>query len=62
MTTAAATVLVVHDSEGTRLVFADWLRRAGYIVLEAASGEEALAQLTRTGIDLALIDVGRRGR
>ncbi|HEY2299430.1 MAG TPA: SpoIIE family protein phosphatase [Jatrophihabitans sp.] len=57
MTDPSATVLVVHDSEGTRLVFADWLRRAGYTVVEAATGEEALSQITRTAIDLALVDV-----
>jgi CheY-like chemotaxis protein len=57
MTESAPTVIVVHDAEGTRLVFADWLRRAGYNVLEAVTGEEALGHVTRTGVDLALVDV-----
>ena len=57
MTGPSATILIVHDSEGTRLVFADWLRRAGHNVLEAATGQDALAHVTRTGVDLTLVDV-----
>lgn len=52
-----ATVLLVHDSDGTRLVFAEWLRRAGHDVVEVTTGQEALAQIKRAKIDLVLVDV-----
>ncbi len=52
-----ATVLLVHDNEGTRLVFAEWLRRAGHTVLEVATGHDGLASLTRAKVDLVLVDV-----
>lgn len=51
------TVLVVHDSEGTRLVLADWLRRAGHTVVEANTGADGLAELTRVRVDLVVVDV-----
>src|SRR5262252_3848196 len=40
---AGATVLFVDDEPALRTVIAIMLRRAGYRVIEAASGEEALA-------------------
>jgi CheY-like chemotaxis protein len=52
-----ATVLVVDDSEGTRFVFSNWLRRAGYMVHEAATGSEALEILAQTRFDIVLLDV-----
>ncbi len=53
----SATVLLVHDNDGTRLVFAEWLRRAGHDVIEVATGQDALSQVTRAKIDLVLVDV-----
>jgi CheY-like chemotaxis protein len=53
----AVSVLIVDDSEGIRLVFADWLRRAGYTVVEASTGREALELLNRTRFDLVLLDI-----
>jgi CheY-like chemotaxis protein len=50
-------ILVVDDSEGSRYVVATWLRREGYDVLEAATGEEALALAATAGIDLGVLDV-----
>jgi CheY-like chemotaxis protein len=43
--TNACCILVVEDHLGVRDFIADHLRDAGYIVLEAASGEEAIAML-----------------
>ena len=50
-------ILVVDDTDGSRLVFADWLRRAGYQVVEAATGADALALLSRSRFDLVLLDI-----
>ncbi|GAA4702554.1 hypothetical protein GCM10023215_47310 [Pseudonocardia yuanmonensis] len=52
------TVLVVDDNAGNRYVAASWLRRAGYRVLEAATGTEALDRVARDPIDVVLLDVG----
>ena len=53
----SARVLIIHDNEGTRLVFAEWLRRAGHEVVEVATGQEGLEYLNRAKIDLVLVDV-----
>ncbi len=52
-----ATVLLVDDSEGTRFVFSNWLRRAGYMVHEAATGTEALELLAQIRFDIVVLDV-----
>jgi CheY-like chemotaxis protein len=54
---APAAVLVVDDQEGSRHVFASWLRRAGHVVHEAGTGAEALDLLARHGVQLVLLDV-----
>jgi len=46
----------VDDDVISRQVFALWLRHAGYFVLEAATGNEAL-QLARQQPDLVVLDV-----
>jgi CheY-like chemotaxis protein len=53
------TILLVEDEEGVRDVAARVLRRAGYRVLEAADGIEALEldAMFGAGIDLVLTDV-----
>jgi len=53
------TVLLVEDEEHLRMVVADSLRQAGYTVLEAQNGDEAIGYCTRHGgrIDLLLSDV-----
>jgi PAS domain S-box-containing protein len=60
---APATVLVVEDDEGVRRVAARSLRRAGYGVLSASSGPEALRLAAEHAgpIDLLLSDVGLPG-
>ena len=52
-------VLLAEDEPAVRRVAAGALRRAGYRVLEAADGEEALAHLRAhgEGIDVAVLDL-----
>jgi len=53
------TVLIVEDEQEVRRLAAEVLEAAGYQVLEAASGEEALAILDRHDgpLDLVIADV-----
>jgi DNA-binding response OmpR family regulator len=50
-------VLLAEDDECFRSLVAEALRAAGYEVIEAASGSEALACADRGSPDLALLDV-----
>jgi two-component system response regulator AtoC len=50
-------VLVVDDEENLRLVLRTYLKREGYEVEVAATGEEALALVERFGPDVILTDV-----
>ena len=50
-------VLVVDDEENLRLVVRTFLKREGYEVEVAASGEEALALVETFGPDVILTDV-----
>lgn len=52
----ARTILVVEDSKAQRLTYALQLRKAGYVVLEAASGEEALQICADSKPDFVLSD------
>lgn len=67
-TSGTETILLVEDNEGLRRLAARIIERAGYHVLPAASGEEALLLLERLGespLDLLLTDVvlpGMNGR
>jgi two-component system, cell cycle sensor histidine kinase and response regulator CckA len=55
---AGRTVLVVDDDRGVLRLTSRMLRMAGYKVLEAGSGPEALAVLRKEpGIDLVLTDI-----
>jgi CheY-like chemotaxis protein len=56
-----AAVLVVEENPLVRAVVASLLRQAGYSVVEAASGPEALAACRPGGFALALVDVGMEG-
>ena len=51
------TVLIVDDEPGVRKALGDDLRDEGYTVESVASGEECLERLTRTAIDLIVLDV-----
>jgi CheY-like chemotaxis protein len=55
--TGDATVLVVDDTPSKRYVLSSWLRRAGYTILEAATGGEALRSVDAQPIDLVVLDV-----
>lgn len=55
--TPEASVLVCDDTAAKRYVIASWLRRAGYEVLEAETGSQALDVASGGKIDLAVLDV-----
>ncbi|WP_035750046.1 PP2C family protein-serine/threonine phosphatase [Parafrankia discariae] len=57
MVTERAVILVVDDSESKRYILGSWLRRTGYLVVEAATGGEALLRLAERPPDLAVLDV-----
>ncbi len=52
-----ASVLIADDDPDARLVMADCLEEAGFDVIEARSGEEALRQLSRRQVSVALLDL-----
>lgn len=52
-----ATVLVVDDSATKRYLLVNWLSRAGFGVIEAETGAEALARVADGRIDLVVLDV-----
>lgn len=56
MTGRTPRILVVEDTESTRYLQTTWLRRAGYEVVEAATGAEAL-RLVDDDIDVVVLDV-----
>jgi signal transduction histidine kinase/HAMP domain-containing protein len=53
----SADVLLVEDEEQVRRVSAQALRRAGYTVIEASSGEEALRALVGRTVDAVVTDL-----
>lgn len=57
MDSGATTVLVVDDSRTKRYLLVSWLSRAGFTVLEAETGGEALARVGVDRIDLVVLDV-----
>ena len=50
-------VLVVEDDESLLLLYHDELAKAGYEVILAANGKEALKQLDRAKPDLVILDI-----
>jgi CheY-like chemotaxis protein len=58
----ARTILVVEDDVFVRLMIADELRGQGFVVVEAASGDEAITVLnSRVEVDLVFTDVQMPG-
>jgi two-component system, sensor histidine kinase and response regulator len=53
----AATILIVDDTPANLSVLVDTLSEAGYQLMVAEDGEDALAQTERTQPDLVLLDV-----
>jgi CheY-like chemotaxis protein len=49
-------ILVVEDDESQRLLYRDELTEAGYEVLLAANGKEALKRLVEAKPDLIILD------
>ena len=49
-------ILIVDDEEAIRVSLANALGEEGYTILEAGSGEEALAIIRQKGPDLMLLD------
>jgi two-component system, response regulator PdtaR len=57
-----ATILVVEDEVLIRLMMAEELRRAGFVVIEAANADEAMAILqTPVQVDLIVTDIQMPG-
>ena len=52
-----AKILVVEDSEINRRLFGSLLREKGYLVLEAADGEEAIEVMQKESPALVLLDI-----
>jgi two-component system, cell cycle response regulator DivK len=50
-------ILVVEDQEDNRQILRDLLGNAGYDLVEAENGEEALAALAKQRPDLILMDI-----
>ena len=58
---AAVRILIVDDEQHVRQSLAAWFREDGYDVGMAANGREALAELTRAGADILLVDIKMPG-
>jgi DNA-binding response OmpR family regulator len=61
MRTDEARILIVDDEQAIRYFLSEELSQAGYTVLTAASGEEALVRLHEDDIDLVLLDLQMGG-
>lgn len=57
MAAGAGSVLVADDDRGVRESVVEILESAGYTVVEAFDGEDALEQLNRNAVDAVLLDV-----
>lgn len=55
--TGMVNILVVDDDKNTRLFLEAVLERAGYTVITARDGEEALSLMDREHIDLVVLDI-----
>ncbi len=55
------TVLVVEDEANLRLLYEQHLTDAGYRVLLAESGEQALETVSHENVDLAILDIKLEG-
>lgn len=56
-----ARLLIIDDEPNMRWVLQEALARAGYEVLAAGSGEDAVSLLAGTAVDLAILDLKMKG-
>jgi sigma-B regulation protein RsbU (phosphoserine phosphatase) len=56
-----ATILIVENNRGKRLLFSTYLSEGGYGVVEAGDGEAGFEACQQQSIDLILIDIGMLG-
>lgn len=61
MSKVAARILIVDDEPAVRTTLSAMLKRRGYAVTEAASGEEALDLIEQHSFDLLLLDLQMPG-
>lgn len=54
---ASATIVLAEDEADLRALYADCLRRNGYVVWEAADGAEALSLVRAHAPDVLLLDI-----
>jgi DNA-binding response OmpR family regulator len=57
LTDSSPTILLVDDEDAVRKVLAFPLERDGYVVVQAADGEEALRQFAEHPVDLVVLDI-----
>jgi DNA-binding response OmpR family regulator len=57
----ASSIVLADDDPDLRVLYAEVLRRAGYLVLEARDGDEALALVAAERPELLLLDVWMPG-
>jgi two-component system cell cycle response regulator DivK len=50
-------ILIVEDQEDNRMILRDLLSKAGYELIEAANGEDGVAQALKRRPDLILMDI-----
>lgn len=55
-------ILIVDDERAIRRLLGLYLRDAGFTVVEAADGADAVAQVRRGGVDLVLLDLMLPGK
>jgi CheY-like chemotaxis protein len=61
LTVTPLSVLVVEDDAMVRAITAEMVREFGHAVIEASSGEAAMAVLPSTPIDVLIADIGLPG-
>jgi two-component system, cell cycle response regulator DivK len=54
-------ILIVEDQEDNRRIMRDLLGNAGYVLIEAESGEDALVAVAEHRPDLTLMDIQSAG-
>lgn len=57
LNTRQRTILIVDDFDDTRLLLRVWLQKKGYSVVEAANGNQAVAEAESQQPDLIIMDV-----